>query len=92
MGLELTVESDCPYWVLYDEEPQAICVEPWTAPPNSFNLPSPEVVTPAAPLVATMTWRWHELAQMGRAWPLSMCSDNVTPSGLRERQGHLRHG
>ena len=27
-----------------------------------------------------------------RKTSLSMCSDNVTPSGLRERQGHLRHG
>ena len=57
--LELTVESDCPCWVLYDEEPQAICVEPWTAPPDSLNLPSPAVVTPGEPLVATMTWRWR---------------------------------
>jgi aldose 1-epimerase len=57
-SLELTVESDCPCWVLYDQEPQAIAVEPWTAPPDSLNLPSPTIVTPGSPLVANMTWRW----------------------------------
>jgi aldose 1-epimerase len=59
LGLELVVESDCPCWVLYDHEPQAIAVEPWTAPPDSLNLPSPAMVTPDAPLVATMTWHWN---------------------------------
>jgi galactose mutarotase-like enzyme len=58
-GFELRVESDCPCWVIYNEEPQAICVEPWTAPPNSLNLPSPTVVDPAAPLCANMTWHWQ---------------------------------
>ena len=57
--LEVVVESDCPCWVLYDMEPQAIAVEPWTAPPDSLNMPSPAMVTPEAPLVASMMWRWH---------------------------------
>ncbi len=60
-GLELSVESDCPCWVLYDEEPQAICIEPWTAPPNSLNLPEPRIVTPEEPLTAVMTWRWKSI-------------------------------
>lgn len=58
-GLELTVESDCPCWVLYDKESEAIAVEPWTAPPNSLNMPSPTIVTPGSPLTARMTWRWQ---------------------------------
>ncbi len=58
-GLELTIESDCPCWILYDKEPQAVAVEPWTAPPNSLNLPSPTIVAPGQPLVANMTWRWR---------------------------------
>ncbi len=58
-GIELTVESDCPFWVLYDMEPQAICVEPWTAPPDSLNLPAPRIVRPGEPLSASMTWRWR---------------------------------
>jgi aldose 1-epimerase len=60
-GFEVTVESDCAYWVLYDQEPQAICVEPWTAPPDSFNLLTPHVVQPGKPLSASMTWRWRFL-------------------------------
>jgi aldose 1-epimerase len=60
-GLELIVDSDCPCWIVYDKEPQAVAVEPWTAPPNSLNLPSPRIVMPDDPLVATMTWRWRFL-------------------------------
>jgi galactose mutarotase-like enzyme len=55
----LTIESDCTHWVIYEEEPQAICVEPWTAAPNSLNMPSPRIATPGEPLVAEMTWRWR---------------------------------
>lgn len=62
--LELTVESTCLNWVFYvGKEPQGLCVEPWTAPPNSLNMPSPSVVVPGAPLVATMTWRWRRLGE-----------------------------
>ena len=60
-ALELLIESDCTHWVIYEEEPQAVCVEPWTAPPNSPNMPSPRIVTPDEPLTATMTWRWRFL-------------------------------
>jgi galactose mutarotase-like enzyme len=40
-------------------EDAGVCVEPWTAPPNSLNMPNPRIVTPDAPLVATMTWTWR---------------------------------
>ncbi len=60
-ALELVIESDCSDWVIYDEEPQAICVEPWTGPPNSLNMPSPPIVRPGEPLTAEMTWRWRLL-------------------------------
>ena len=56
--LELTVSSPCQDWVIYDEEEAGICVEPWTAQPNSINMPNPQIITPDAPLVATMEWRW----------------------------------
>jgi galactose mutarotase-like enzyme len=59
--LELSVESSCPIYVLYDWEPQGICIEPWTAPPNSLNMPDHLVVTPDQPLIATMAWRWRRL-------------------------------
>lgn len=60
--LELTVESDCDHWVLYDMDPTGICVEPWTGPPNCLNGPHPRVATPEHPLEASMTWSWRRLA------------------------------
>ena len=59
--LELTVESDCPAWVVYTVPEDAVCVEPQTAPPNAVNS-DPTVVLPGAPLIAEMTWRWRSLA------------------------------
>ena len=57
--LELTVSSDCENWVVYDKEEAGACLEPWTAPPNSLNMPNPRIVTPTAPLLASMTWTWR---------------------------------
>ena len=56
----LDVESDCRYWVIYDEQPHGLCVEPQTAPPDAGNwMPEDEVLAaPGRPLRATMTLRW----------------------------------
>jgi aldose 1-epimerase len=35
---KLTVESDTPYWHIYDQDEDGICIEPVTAPPDSQNL------------------------------------------------------
>jgi aldose 1-epimerase len=59
--LELTIDSDCDHWVLYDMEPAGICVEPWTGPPNCLNGPNPPIVTPEHPLQASMSWSWRRL-------------------------------
>jgi aldose 1-epimerase len=59
--LEITIESDCDYWVVYTEDPGAICVEPQTAPPNSLN-DDPFVVTDGRPLRAWTKWSWRRLA------------------------------
>ena len=59
--LELTIESDCPDWVVFTVPDDALCVEPQTAPPDALN-GSPQVVVPGEPLVAEMTWRWRSLA------------------------------
>ena len=32
-ALEVTIESDCSHWVIYDREPQGICVVAGNAPP-----------------------------------------------------------
>ncbi len=60
--LELTVQSNCSHWVFYDQEEPGICIEPWTAPPNSLNMPNPTIVTPNRPLTAAMTWTWREVS------------------------------
>ncbi len=56
-ALELEITSPCPFVVVYDERPDAFCVEPQTAPPNALGT-SAAIVTRAKPLVARMTWRW----------------------------------
>jgi aldose 1-epimerase len=57
-ALRLAVEADTRYVVVYDENPDAVCVEPQTGPPDQPNT-SPRIVTPARPLVARTTWRWR---------------------------------
>lgn len=57
--LELTVSSDCEDWVIFDMDDAGVCIEPWTAPPNSINMPRPRIVQPEQPLSTTMTWHWR---------------------------------
>jgi aldose 1-epimerase len=57
----MTIESDCPDWVIYTTPSDALCVEPQTAPPNALDV-DPTVVQPGKPLTAEMTWRWRSLA------------------------------
>jgi aldose 1-epimerase len=57
--LELTISADSADWVIYDMEDVGVCVEPWTAPPNSLNMPNPQTILPNTPLVTTMTWTWR---------------------------------
>jgi galactose mutarotase-like enzyme len=59
--LELTIESDCPAWVVFTEPDHALCVEPQTAPPDALN-GAPAVVEPGRPLVAEMVWTWRSPA------------------------------
>ncbi|MGC8633324.1 MAG: aldose 1-epimerase [Candidatus Limnocylindrales bacterium] len=59
--LTLDVESACGYWVIYDEQPHGLCVEPQTAPPDAANwIPEDALlVAPGRPLVTAMTLRWR---------------------------------
>ena len=34
----LTMECDTPYWMVYDQDEDGICIEPVTAPPDAQNL------------------------------------------------------
>ncbi len=59
----LELHASTAYWVIYDAEPHAVCVEPQTAPPDIVNIApaagqDPPIAEPGAPLVATMRWDW----------------------------------
>ncbi|GGU29069.1 aldose epimerase family protein [Streptomyces lavendofoliae] len=56
--LELKVTSRSPWVVVYDEQREAVCVEPQSGPPNGLNT-APRLVTPIEPLeiAATLAWR-----------------------------------
>jgi aldose 1-epimerase len=58
--LELKVASREEWVVVYDEQREAVCVEPQTGPPDGLNT-LPRLVTPLEPLEATTTWSWRRL-------------------------------
>jgi galactose mutarotase-like enzyme len=51
-GLSIELRSDCSHWVVYDEQPHGLCVEPQSGPPNGVN-DSPEIVTAQSSLRRT---------------------------------------
>ncbi|MFJ6798351.1 aldose 1-epimerase [Streptomyces sp. NPDC091268] len=59
-ALEVDVTSRSEWVVVYDEEPQAVCVEPQSGPPNGLNT-LPRLVTPVNPLEISTTWTWRRL-------------------------------
>ncbi|MGQ5579264.1 aldose epimerase family protein [Streptomyces sp. ECR3.8] len=58
--LELKVTSREHWVVVYDEQREAVCVEPQTGPPDGLNT-HPRLVTPLEPLEASTTWTWTRL-------------------------------
>ena len=34
----IDIESDAPWWVVYSEDSDGVCIEPQTAPPDAQNL------------------------------------------------------
>ncbi|MFD7666409.1 aldose 1-epimerase [Streptomyces sp. NPDC059788] len=59
--LELKVTSRAEWVVIYDEQQEAVCVEPQSGPPNGLNT-APRLVTPIDPLEISTTWAWRTLA------------------------------
>jgi aldose 1-epimerase len=57
-GLEVSIDSDCDYWVVYDMPAHATCVEPQTATPDAFNLGGATRLEPGEELSRTMTITW----------------------------------
>lgn len=60
--LELRVASRAEWAVIYDEQPEAVCVEPQSGPPNGLNT-LPRFVTPIDPLEVSTTWSWRPAPQ-----------------------------
>ncbi|MCF6525900.1 aldose 1-epimerase [Streptomyces sp. JJ36] len=58
--LELKVGSRAEWVVLYDRQPEAVCVEPQSGPPNGLNT-LPRFVTPIEPLEMSTSWTWRHL-------------------------------
>jgi aldose 1-epimerase len=65
--LTLEIDSPASVWVVYDERPDKLCVEPQSAPPDAINLRSIEapLVEPGRPASLTMSWRWRPHAAGG---------------------------
>jgi aldose 1-epimerase len=59
---ELRLRVTCPaQWVVvYDEQPEAVCVEPQSGPPNGLNT-APRLITLIDPLEITTVWSWKRL-------------------------------
>ncbi len=57
-ALAIEISGSASHWVVYEESPDGVCVEPQTGPPDGLNL-EPRIVQPGAPLRLAMTWRWR---------------------------------
>ncbi|MFG3495769.1 aldose 1-epimerase [Streptomyces sp. NPDC047928] len=58
--LELRITSRAQWVVVYDEQDEAVCVEPQSGPPNGLNT-QPRLVTPIEPLEIAATFAWRRL-------------------------------
>ncbi len=56
--LAVRVTSASPWVVVFDEQPEAVCVEPQSGPPNGLNT-APRLVTPINPLEMTAVLSWQ---------------------------------
>ena len=60
-ALSLTLHSKAPYWVVFNEREDALCVEPQTGPPDALNTGSSQVVKAGIPqkLRLRLAWEAH---------------------------------
>jgi aldose 1-epimerase len=61
----LELDASAGVWVVYDERPYAICLEPQTAPPDAVNLANIDVpiAEPGHPVSISMSWRWGRVTR-----------------------------
>jgi len=53
--VNVSLESSCDHWVIYDEPAHATCIEPQSGPPNGVNFGVIDVITPDPPLRHSFT-------------------------------------
>lgn len=59
-ALRLDVSSEVGWFVLFDQLPEHVCLEPQSGPPDGLG-PGAFVVRPGHPRTAAATWRWTPL-------------------------------
>ena len=59
-AIEVTLRSSCDVWVVYDQDPRLVCVEPQTGAPDAFNR-EPTVLEPGHSLRAHLEISWSSL-------------------------------
>ncbi len=59
-GVEVSITSDCDYWVVYDMPAYATCVEPQSALPDAFNIGGATSLDPGQELRRSMTISWRD--------------------------------
>lgn len=57
-GFEVTLRAETTTWVVYDEDPRLVCVEPQTDAPDAFNRRSPATARPGQPVSMAFEVRW----------------------------------
>ncbi len=57
-ALELTITSDHEHWVVFDQLPDAVCVEPQTGPPDAVALGRATTVPAGGELVLAASFAW----------------------------------
>jgi aldose 1-epimerase len=61
-GFDVTLTSDCEWWVVYDEPDDVICIEPQSAPPDAVNLGLADVLRAGDLLQRTFRIGWQRSA------------------------------
>lgn len=57
--LTLTIASDCDHWVVFDEMPDTLCVEPQSGPPDAFTIGGATLLQPGEMLQRHLTMHWQ---------------------------------
>jgi aldose 1-epimerase len=85
-ALEVELHATADHLVVFDERPEAVCLEPQTGPPDAFNLDLATIVRPGAPLVVEAGIGWRPDIADPRAGPPTVV-ERRQPDGLGPPRG-----